>query len=71
MIQFKKKKILHFSYSPPNIQQNVDRTNTMYRGRNPNVRNVYSTHGEFDPWHTMGVQEDINLYSPTVVLPRS
>ncbi|CRK95698.1 CLUMA_CG009156, isoform A [Clunio marinus] len=57
-------------FTPEIIHANVDRTNIIYGALNPSVRNVYSTHGEFDPWRPMGVQEDINEYSPTVILPR-
>jgi Serine carboxypeptidase S28 len=42
----------------------------IYGALAPNVRNVYSTHGQLDPWRPMGVQEDINEASPTVILPR-
>jgi Serine carboxypeptidase S28 len=57
------------SFTPEIVQRNVERTNVIYGSKTPNVRNVYSTHGQFDPWRPMGVQEDINEWSPTVILP--
>ena len=41
----------------------------IYGSFEPNVRRVYSSHGEFDPWAPMGVRWDINEESPTVILP--
>lgn len=58
------------SFTPEIVHRNVDRTNVIYGELNPSVRNVYSTHGQLDPWRAMGVQEDINEFSPTVILPR-
>jgi len=58
-----------FSFLDERIQRNVDRTNTIFGALDPRVRNVYSTHGQLDPWRPMGVQEDINEFSPTVILP--
>jgi hypothetical protein len=55
---------------PEIVQGNVDRTNVIYGALDPSVRNVYSTHGQLDPWRAMGAQEDINEFSPTVILPR-
>lgn len=63
-------KMFPISLSPDKVHQNVDRTNVIYGSLFPNARNVYSTHGQLDPWRTMGVQEDINEHSPTVILPR-
>ena len=51
------------------IQTYLDRFNVIYGGKRPNVRNVFSTHGEFDPWRRVGVNQDINESSPTVILP--
>ncbi|CAO1346011.1 unnamed protein product [Diamesa serratosioi] len=50
------------------ILENVQRTNTIYGGFHPAVRNVYSTHGQLDPWRPMGLQEDLNEWSPTTIL---
>ena len=58
------------SFNPEDVHRNIERTNVIYGATNPRVNNVYSTHGEIDPWRPMGVQEDINESSPTVILPR-
>lgn len=51
------------------IYENVDFTNMLYGAMEPATNNVYSTHGQIDPWSPMGVHEDINEFSPTVILP--
>jgi hypothetical protein len=57
------------SFTSDRVFANVDRTNVIYGAQNPTVANVYSVHGELDPWSPMGVQEDINVHSPTVFCP--
>lgn len=52
------------------IEFNVHRSNVVYGGFRPDVTNVYSTHGQLDPWRPIGVYRDINEHSPTVILPR-
>lgn len=42
----------------------------LYGALNPSTTNVFSTHGEIDPWRPMGVQEDINDSSPTFIMAR-
>lgn len=51
------------------MQINVERKNVMYGDLNPDVNNVYFTHGLIDPWRTMGIQYDLNAYSPADVIP--
>lgn len=50
------------------IQANVLATNNRHNGFVPDVTNVFFTHGEFDPWRPMGVQEPLNENTPTVIL---
>lgn len=57
-------------FSPDKVYETVERKNTIYGSLQPNVRNVYSTHGQLDPWRPMGVQKDINEFSQTFILPR-
>ncbi|XP_070491699.1 thymus-specific serine protease-like [Chironomus tepperi] len=56
-------------FTPTSIQGNVDRTNVIYGAKNPSVQNVYSTHGEYDPWAPMGLDDDASdpmvVYLPT------
>lgn len=56
------------SFDLASIQANVLATNNMHNGFVPNVSNVFFTHGEFDPWRPMGVQEPLNEDTPTVIL---
>ncbi|XP_055921973.1 putative serine protease K12H4.7 [Eupeodes corollae] len=39
------------------IYKNVDNTNKYFGGLNPNVENVYITHGQLDPWSAMGITD--------------
>jgi len=52
------------------IEAGIQKTNTIYGGFNLEVTNVYSTHGELDPWRAMGVQSDLNKDAPAIVYPR-
>lgn len=51
------------------MEANVARKNVKYGGLNPQVNNVYFTHGSIDPWRTMGIQTDLNDRSPADVIP--
>lgn len=51
------------------VDHGVCLTNVKYNGLNPNVRNVYSTHGNLDPWKAAGALEYINHESPTYIIP--
>lgn len=50
------------------IRRSAEGVNAVHNGLNLNVTNVFSTHGQIDPWRPLGVQVDINEESPTVVL---
>lgn len=39
------------------IHQKVENTNKDFGGLNPNVKNVYITHGQLDPWSSMGIRD--------------
>lgn len=51
------------------FERNINHTNDIYGGFNPAVSNVYFTHGSLDPWHRMGVLNDLNKNSPSTVIP--
>ena len=59
----------HFSFDTGAISEEIARKNTLYGAWNPDVTNVISTHGLVDPWRVMGIQEDINEQSPTLIIP--
>ncbi|XP_001662504.2 putative serine protease F56F10.1 isoform X1 [Aedes aegypti] len=58
-----------YIFYPARLDANIKRTNTIYGHMNPEVTNVFFTQGQLDPWRPMGLQEDLNDQSPTVVIP--
>lgn len=40
------------------IEGQIKGTNEFFGALNPEVENVYMTHGQLDPWRAMGVQEE-------------
>lgn len=53
------------------IEKIVNNTNEMYGGLKPNVKNVIFINGDMDPWHRLGVLEDISYDAVAKVIPRS
>ncbi|XP_031639713.1 putative serine protease K12H4.7 isoform X2 [Contarinia nasturtii] len=51
------------------FEENINHTNLLYGALDPAVRNVYFSHGSLDPWHPMGVLNDLNEHSPSMVIP--
>ncbi|XP_063533184.1 putative serine protease K12H4.7 [Cydia strobilella] len=50
----------------------VERVNLMFGGLEPNVNNTINIHGDYDPWHALGVYEhDLKENSPTITVPRA
>ncbi|CAK9802567.1 Putative serine protease K12H4.7 [Anthophora plagiata] len=47
-------------YNSNFLNTRVERTNTMYGGLRPDLRNVIFTNGDVDPWHALSVLEDLN-----------
>lgn len=63
---------LYGDYSNDNIiNSRVRRTNIMYGGQLPDVTNVIFTNGDIDPWHSLSVLEDLNAFSPAIVIKGS
>lgn len=40
----------------------------MYGGQRPDLTNVIFTNGDIDPWHSLSVLEDLNDYSPAILI---
>ncbi|KAL6253612.1 hypothetical protein P5V15_012328 [Pogonomyrmex californicus] len=60
---------LYGDYNDENIlDSRVKRTNLMYGGWLPALRNVIFTNGDIDPWHSLSVLKDLNAYSPAIVI---
>ena len=51
------------------LANNVANTNIEYGGFQPSVSNVVFVHGSIDPWHAMGVLEDLNEDAPSIYIP--
>jgi len=56
------------AWSDETFDQSMIDTNTEYGGFNPVVENVVFVHGSIDPWHAMGVLEDVNEKSPSIFI---
>ncbi|EGI66772.1 PREDICTED: putative serine protease K12H4.7 [Acromyrmex echinatior] len=50
------------------LDSHVRRTNIMYGGKLPDLRNVIFTNGNSDPWHPLSVLQDLNAFSPAIVI---
>ncbi|KAI4457715.1 protease s28 pro-x carboxypeptidase-related [Holotrichia oblita] len=46
----------------------IERTNLLYGSVAPEVTRVVSTHGTVDPWHPLGVLNDVNPEAPVFVI---
>ncbi|XP_055693685.1 putative serine protease K12H4.7 [Lutzomyia longipalpis] len=57
------------SFYNESINYNIYVTNLDHNGMYPIITNVYSTHGQLDPWRPMGVQTNVNSFAPVVVIP--
>lgn len=51
------------------ISDGVQETNNFYGGLKPNVTKVIFVNGDLDPWHRLGVLEDISYDAPAKVIP--
>merc|ERR1719435_109697 len=50
------------------LEKNVYGANIEYGGDHPDVDNVVFVHGTIDPWHAMGVLEDISSEAPAIYI---
>ncbi|XP_072940231.1 putative serine protease K12H4.7 [Epargyreus clarus] len=53
------------------VNSGIDKINSMYGGKSPNVTQVVFVNGELDPWSALSVLEDISYDAPAVYIPRS
>ncbi|XP_076623576.1 putative serine protease K12H4.7 [Colletes latitarsis] len=53
------------------LNTRVKRTNIMYGGVRPALRNVIFTNGDVDPWHALSVLRDVNKFSPAILIKGS
>lgn len=66
--KFLKKISCIYRFNEGFLGDNVERQNTNHGGLALNVENVIFTHGELDPWRTVGVEADLNAHSPAFVI---
>ncbi|XP_011706355.1 PREDICTED: putative serine protease K12H4.7, partial [Wasmannia auropunctata] len=55
-------------YSKNILDSRVKRTNIMYGGQLPDLQNVIFTNGDIDPWHPLSVLQDLNAFSPAILI---
>ncbi|XP_012522919.1 putative serine protease K12H4.7 [Monomorium pharaonis] len=55
-------------YDGEKLDSRVRRTNIMYGGNLPDLRNVIFTNGDIDPWHSLSVLQDLNDFSPAIFI---
>ncbi|CAB0045104.1 unnamed protein product [Trichogramma brassicae] len=53
------------------VERGVNRTNIVYGSDVPDVTNVIFVNGNVDPWHSLGVLEDLNDASPAFLIDGS
>ena len=58
-----------YNWEDDKFSNEMSNTNTEYGGFIPNVENVVFVHGSVDPWHAMGVLEDLNENAPAIYIP--
>ena len=42
------------------VEEYINATNVEYGGINPDIDNIVFVHGSADPWHSLGVTEDLS-----------
>jgi pimeloyl-ACP methyl ester carboxylesterase len=57
-----------YSWEDDKFNTEMSNTNTEYGGFIPYVENVVFVHGSVDPWHAMGVLEDLNDAAPSIYI---
>ncbi|XP_011497996.1 PREDICTED: thymus-specific serine protease-like [Ceratosolen solmsi marchali] len=50
------------------LENGIRRTNIMYGGIIPDVRNIIFVNGDVDPWHALSILHDINEFSPAILI---
>ncbi|KYM93462.1 Putative serine protease K12H4.7 [Cyphomyrmex costatus] len=58
-------------YNKKILNSHVRRTNIMYGGQLPDLQNVIFVNGDSDPWHPLSVLQDLNAFSPAIVISGS
>lgn len=56
-------------FNKENILASIDNTNRNWGALKPNVTKVISIHGSVDPWHAIGLLEDLHEEAPAILVP--
>ncbi|XP_026320197.1 putative serine protease K12H4.7 [Hyposmocoma kahamanoa] len=56
-------------FNEERINAGVLNTNKLYNGLTPNVTHVVFVNGDMDPWHRLGVLEDVSYEAPAKIIP--
>ena len=59
----------HREFSHENMGKYIAATNIEYGGFAPVVNNIVFVHGSIDPWHPMGVLEDLHEGATSIFIP--
>ncbi|XP_030022106.2 LOW QUALITY PROTEIN: thymus-specific serine protease [Manduca sexta] len=59
------------TFNEQRIEEGVKNTNELFGGLKPNVSNVVFVNGDLDPYHKLGVLEDVSYDAPAKVIPRA
>ena len=50
------------------LKRGISLTNTEYGGLKISVSNVVFVHGSLDPWHVLGITQDLSASAPAIVI---
>ena len=50
------------------MNRGVKRSNVVFGDREPDVTNVIFVNGNIDPWHALGILDNISLAAPAVMV---
>lgn len=56
------------SFGTEILDTGVIRTNLFYGSLTPEITKVVSVHGTVDPWHALGILEDLNPLAPAILI---
>lgn len=57
-----------FSFNSDLVNAGAQRTNQVFGGLSPNTTKVISVHGTIDPWHRLGIVEDLSDSFPAILI---
>lgn len=58
-------------FNEKRVEEGIKITNAQYGGRYPNITKVVFVNGDVDPWHTLGVLENLSDDAPAILIHKS